>query len=76
MEKIEKKRSLNSITRFYLVSWHEKCRRIIVAEVPEITACQLRVEVTARMHMRARKTIKSARAKTTHGGETGSRKRA
>lgn len=47
-----------------------------MAEVPEITACQLRVEVTARMHMRARKTIKSARAKTTHGGETGSRKRA
>lgn len=29
---------------------------------PEIAACQLRVKVIARMHMRARKMIKSARA--------------
>jgi len=50
--------------------------RIIVAAVPEIAARQLEVKVIARMHMRARKMIKSARTKTTHGGETNGRKRA
>lgn len=38
-----------------------------MAAVPEIAARQLEVKVIARMHMRARKMIKSARAKTTHG---------
>lgn len=59
MGKIEKKSHLTVLHVF--ISCRDMKRRIIVAAGPEIAACQLRVKVIARMHMRARKMIKSAR---------------